>query len=657
MADNNLIFDQLTANNPFVSFASPLPWENDNPDLQQLNSDVSAEIERLIMEKRRNPSLPLSGLIFGAAGVGKTHMLSRILRKLRKNAWKIIFVTVRTLTNPKRIYQELLSEILLCMNRPHSEGRTQFDMLMDEVMSAYHEHRISDSFSSVDNKELKFYLKRDLPGIDKTFLKCILLYLDANNGIVKDEILEWLREGLDEEDSQALGLPLREAAEMGDVECESFAKNIIISLGSLLAYAHIPMIICFDELDNMKHNTELIEIWGDAAAFMMNTISGVLPLCFIKSEIWDEVFRPVLNLSIIHRLQAGQITMKGCSIPQAKQLIYDRIASRFPDSAKEKYDWLINRMGNVLHEGDAPRTVIELAKRALRDPSAPVDAVREAYEDSCKKVQSESRSWPPKSEHLITALRAWLVSHEGCEIIGGYGKYIRLLGRHNGKYFAFAALAPKAASTATAGANECLKFISEYPENFCCYVMEKKAHKPTWKRFLEKISEFKAAGGCVLELDDTSRITWYALASLVNQINNGSVNIYDLSGSRVAAFADAREFIRSLNLVPGLFPETPHTPKPQPADSVPESAPAPVSAPKPVIVVDPDKLKAGLVKVLSSSPMKILAAEKAVALLAGNNIAVSRNDLLAFVNVSRDSFRVYPSKSGSDVMIGLTGKT
>ncbi|MBQ7220202.1 MAG: hypothetical protein IJS28_04400 [Synergistaceae bacterium] len=675
MADNTSIFEQLRADNPFVSFASPLPWENDNPDLLQLNSEVSAEIEQLIMEKRRNPSLPLSGLIFGGEGIGKTHMLSRILRKLRKNAWKIIFVTVRTLTNPKRINQELLSEILLCMNRPHSEGRTQFDMLMDEVMSAYHEHRLEDTFSSVDKSDMKFYLKRDLPGIDKNFLKCLLLYLKTNDRIVKDEIIDWLREGLDEEESQKLGLSMRDATEMEDTECDSFAKNIIISLGSLLAYAHIPMIVCFDELDFMKHNTKLIESWGDVVAFMMNTISGVLPLCFIKIGIWDDVFRPVLNVSIVHRLQAGQVNMNGCSIAQAKQLIHDRIAARFSDGAEEKYNWLINRMGNTLHEGDSPRTVIELARKALRDPTDPVDSIKETYEDACKKVRSESWAWPPKSEHLVTALRAWLISHEGCEIVGGYGKYIKLLARFGGKYYAFSALAPKSASTATAGANECLRFIEESPESFCCYVMEKKAHKPTWRKFQEKLSEFSAAGGSVLVLDDDSRIAWYALASLVNQISNGSVNIYSFAGSRIAALSDAGEFLRSIDLVPGVFAAVPQKPKPATPMSVPEpkspvpipepnipvyapdpKSPVPVPEHKPDTVnIDSEKLRTALTEMLKSSPMKILAAEKAVTLLAGRDINITYNELLAFLGKCKSSFRVYPSKSGSD-MIGLAGQ-
>lgn len=652
--EDNKIFDQLNADNPFISSSDPLPWENKSPDLSQLNSEVSAEIEQLILAKRREPSLPITGLVLGDGGMGKTHLLARILRKLRKNAWKIVFVAVRTFTNPKRLYQELLSEIMLSMNNQHSEDRTQFDMLMAEVMNAYRERRVNDTFTSVPDTDMNFYLRHDLKGIDKNFLKCVVLYLGTDDRITKENILEWLREGLDEEDSQALGLPLREASELDDTACESFAKNIIISLGTLLAYAHVPMVICFDELDIMRRNKELVEVWGESVGFMMNTISGILPLCFIKAFIWDEVFRPVLNLSVIERLEAGKIIMQGCTVDQAKQLIHDRIADKFPDSAEEKYHWLLARMANTLTEGISPREVFRLARQALRDPKYPIDSITETYEDERTKIQSVPSAWPPNSEHLTTALREWLTSHNDVKILGGYGKYIKLVATLGGKTFAFCTIAPKAATTASASANECCKYLDDSPRSSCVYVMDKRAYKPTWQQFTEKLAEFRSKGGRVLELDSESRIDWYALASLVNRITSGNVNLYSITGSRTAKLQDAGAFIRSIDLVTGLFPKTHATP-PKPAHvpiTLPEP-PKPEPQESPVVIPDTAELKDAVMRFLKGYPMNILGSEKLLSLLAGKGIRISREGLLAFVNLHKDSFRAYPAKNGSDVVISL----
>lgn len=648
MADNISIFEQLKADNPFLSSSSPLPWENNTPDLLQLNSAVSTEIEQLVREKRREPSLPLAGLIFGGPGTGKTHMLTRILRRLRKNAWQAIFVTVRAFTDSKKIIQALLSEIFICMTESHSNGRSQFDMLMNEVMNVYHERRREDGFSSNDMPELKIYLKRDMPGISRAFLKCILLYLGTSDRTTKDEIIEWLRTGLDDEDSLKLGLPMRDADSMDEAACESAAKDIITSLGIVLAYARVPMIICFDELDGMHHSRELIEAWGDTVAFLMNSTSGILPLCFIKGEVWGKVFHPVLNLSIVQRLQAGKMEMKGCSVEQAKQLIHDRIEAKFTDGVEEKYNWLISRMGNVLDVGQSPRDVIDLARKALSYPSDPSDPIKEAYDDEFKKVQAEPRAWPPNASQINIVLENWLNSHNGFELHTSKGKHIRVCGTYHDKRYSFIVVVPKSHVTATAGVNEGIRFLQEYPGSFCCYVMETKAHKKTWKKFLARLDDFRAAGGCVVELDEESRITWYALTATINQINNGNVNIYLPTGSRTATLADAREFLCSFNLVPGIFAAS--TAKSEPVQ------PTSLAKPQPVIIVEPDILKVNLTSVIKSSPMKIIAAEKALALLAGRKINVSRNELLAFVNTDKAAFRVYPAKGGNDVMIGLVDR-
>ena len=636
MADNTSILEQLKADNPFLSIASPPPWTNSTLDVPQLNVSVSTEIEQLIRDKRREPSLPLSGLIFGEQGFGKTHMLTRILRKLRKNAWQAIFVNVRAPQNKKRITQELLSEIILSLTETHSGGHSQFDMLMNEMMNTYRERRREDGITGDDAESLKVYLKRDMKGIDRVFLKCILLYIGTGDIAVKENILEWLRTGLDDEDSLALGLPMRDVYSMEDGACESEAKNIILSLGILLTYAHMPMIVCFDELDNIVDNKEVVAALGDTIGFIMNNVSGMLPLCFVRAGVWDSIFIPVLDLAIIQRLRTNNMKMNGCSVEQAKQLIHDRIASVFSDNAEEIYNWLISRMGSALTPGLSPRMVIELAKKAI--DIDPPDPVKEAYSDEFKKVQDDPRSWPPNSDHMKLAAETWLASHEGYDPRAQHGKHLRVTGTYGDKHIALALPVPKTAPTAMAVINECFRFLKEYPGSFCCYVKEKKAHKDTGKVFAKRLGEFVEAGGHVLELDESSRVTWYALASTVSQILSGNVTVF-APGSRTAVLDDASEFFRTIDLIPGIFPQS------GAGDVVPA----------PALPVNPEVLKTALTGIIKSSPMKILSVDKALALLADRKLTIPRNDLLAFLNSSRHFFRTYTSKGG-EVMLGLAGK-
>ncbi|MBQ9390226.1 MAG: ATP-binding protein [Synergistaceae bacterium] len=637
MSDNESILIQLRRNNPFASSISPMPFENFTPDIAQLNRDASEEIEQLIRQKRREPSIPLAGLVFGAAGIGKTHMLTRILRKLRKNSWPAIFVTVRSFTNPKRVMQELLSEVMICLTKEHSGGRSQFDVIVDGMMNSYHEHRKNDGFRNIESIEPKIYLKRDMPEIDRNFLKCLLLCLSPEKDSLKYEVTEWIREGLDDEDSLRLGLPLRDINSMDDAQCESSAKNLLTSLGIVLAYSHLPMIVCFDELDSIR-DKELIEAWGDTVGFLMNHLSGILPLCFVKSETW-EIFKPVLNLSMLQRLRNNTIIMKGtCSPVQAKQLIHDRIAAAFKENAEEIYQWLITRMNSMITPGLSPRMVIELANKALKSDIRPENFIKEIYDEECKKIQAEPKAWPPNAESLTLALKVWLSSLDGFALKKSSGKYIRVEGTHREKRFAFIVLIPKSHITAIAGLNEGIKFLKEYKGSFCCYVLEEKSHKKTWKKFADKLKEFEDAGGLTVRLTKESRIPWYALTALINRIDNGDVNLYLDSGNRPAARNDANSFIRTLRLIDSHSVKNP---------SVKNSNPAHTN-----LSCDEKSFAAALKSIITASPMNIMNPDKASSLLAQKGIDADRNMILSFVNNHPDVFRTFRARN--DTLIGLT---
>lgn len=650
MENNISILQRLRENNPFASSASPLPWENMNPDLQQLNRSASEEIEQLMRHKRREPNLPLAGLVLGETGSGKTHMLTRILRKLKENSRPAIFVAVRTFRHAERVNQDLLNEIFISLKRTHSNGHSQFDMLAAEVMNTYTERRRNDGFDDLTRLDTRTYLSRDMPNLERNFLKCLLIYLGTSDEKIKADVIDWLNGGLEDEESLKLGLPLKDIDSMSDAGRESTAEKTLISLGIVLAYAKVPMVICFDQLDAMKHrdkDRELIEEWGNIIGLLMNDLSGILPLCFVRAETWNEVFMPVLDNSVVQRLRNNTMVMNTCSAAQAKQLIHEKIRAVFGKDTEEIYNWLINRIGNSLKTGLSPRTVIELANHAIvNGDDIPVsdgiaEAIRKAYEDEYKKIQSEPNSWPPNANNLTLALEIWLSSLEGFSLGKPSGRYIKLQGIHGDRRFAFIILTPKMHTTGIAGLNEGLKFMKEYPGSFCCYVLEEKSHKKTWKKFADKLNEFENAGGVTVRLDREARITWYALTALINRIDNGDVNIYRSSGNRHAVRSDTLNFVRTLKLIDALkvsAPSLTHTP----------------SAGNTETYFDDKILGDTLRSIITASPMSIMNPDKASSLLSQRGINIGRKDLLSFVKDHTDMFRTFRARN--DVLIGVTEK-
>lgn len=661
MSDNNSILQRLRENNPFSSPASPLPWNNTNPDLLNLNRETSDEIEQLIRRKRLKPAEPLGGLILGEAGSGKTHMLTRILRKLRSNAQLAVFVAVRAFTDPYSVTQHILSEIFNSLRLIHSNQHSQFDMITSEFMNAYRERRQNDGFENIENLDPRVYIKKDIPRLNRNFLKCLLSYMSASDEGMKMDIIDWLCFELDDEDSLNLGLPLRDIDSMTSAKREQEAENILISLGLVLAYAKVPMIICFDQLDGMKDKEnyrELITAWGNIISLLMNDLSGILPLCFMKAQTWNDVFLPILDEAVAQRIKNNRMIMKECSIKQAQQLIHDRITAVFREDAEETYNWLISKIS--ITKGLSPRDVIELANRAITNPGTTINTTDEinktimgVFGDEYKKVQAVPVAWPPNANQLAFALEVWLDSIGGFNIIKNTWKYIKVLELHGDRRFAFVIITPKTHFTAAAGVQEAMKFMKEYPGSFCCYVLEEKSHKKTWKRFFERLKEFEQAGGFVTRLDKESRISWYALAALINRIDNGDVNIYTSSTHRTATRNDIKDFVRTLKLIDTESIKPSELPTNSP--TIEKNEVNEVNVNDNVNNYDDALVKDTLKNIISASPMKIVTVDKAADILSQRGIKLGRNDVISIIKNNSHLFKTFTSKN-KDTLVTLSSE-
>ena len=646
MKDSKLILEKLRENNPFASSSDPLPWSNTNPILAQLNREVLEDIEQLIRYKRREPAHPLSGLILGQAGSGKTHMLMRILQRLRGKETLAVLVTIGTFRVPELITHDLLHNIFTSFKQQHSKGRSQFDMLTSEVMNVYRERRNEDGYHDLSKLDIRVYLAKDMPELDSDFLKGFLLYAGTDDEAVKLNVLEWLEHGLDEDESQRLGLPLRNTISMSDLKREDDAEKMLLSIGCLLSYAKIPMIICFDQLDHLRRNKPLIHAWGDLISLLVNAINGVLPLCFFTPETWTNDIVPELPAPVIQRLTGNRIIMNACTTSQAYQLIRDRIALAFKNEqdTEEAYQCLMGRMRSSINPSMSPRRIIQQVNRIITGDDTDIQdesqeilrTIRAVYEEEYKKVQEEPKDWPPNSENLTLTLKLWLESHEGFEIQKGEGKYIKLTGKYREEKFAFVVCAQRHNAVAGAAFKRGNKFFTECPSGKCFYITEDIVNKPTWRKVNELRSDFENSGGHVIMLDRNTRINWYALTALIDRMDNGDVNVYLPSGTRTASRDDIKNFISTIELIPGIFNVT----------TRPENVPHDTR---------PDILAMNLKSLLKSSPMYMITVSKAIEMLSRRKIIVSREELVSYLKSSTGVFKTYAPNDG-DTLIAFSDR-
>ena len=562
--NDSVIRSQLVAKNPFASSAAPNPWDNANPDLDSLNRTVVDHIDLLLKMTRENPAETFAGLILGEAGAGKTHMLKRVLRRIRESGEIAIFVTVRAFMDPESVMQDLLREVFISMGREHGDGKLQIDLLLEALDKAYRRDFREDALGGMARLEP---LQMKLDRVNNDFLRCLLLYASTEDASLKNDILRWMRGESDESFSEKLDVIACNWDEMTPAAQEKKARDRLLSLGHVLRYVRVPMLVCFDQLDGMT-SEDLLNAWGTAASLLINDVYGVLPLAFLRADTWEQRFSPRLDDAVRQKFLNHRLPMANCNLEQAKQLIKERIKAFFDDDdeVEQKYQWLMARLNTTLKPGYSPRMVITLANQAIQEAGDGADAAHEvehalaeAYREECDKVASDPNSWPPNANHLLSALEMWLGAHPEIKVSRSADKYLRLSGKRSAEGLeapcAFIVMTTRHHRSAAAAISRGIKFLEENPNGFCCYVTDERALKgpENWKQVHELLGQFRALKGRTVVLQPDGRAAWYGLVAFQNKVCNGDVTLYPPSGGpRLATPEDLSGYMKEgfrLNLL------------------------------------------------------------------------------------------------------------
>ncbi|MDR1875594.1 MAG: ATP-binding protein [Synergistaceae bacterium] len=681
------IQEQFFQDNPFSSGIAREPWDNDDPDVLSLHQSAYEHVCRLIQAKNQNPQAALAGLILGESGSGKTHFLKRLLDYTQRNDIPAIFVSVKPLLNPKKPMRHLLREIAVNLERvqipkekmeyPPAEkrkGMLQFEYFVTKMLQRYREdkpgpdlqggishlkslyrkmlQRYRKDKPEFDLQEAIAHFKTLYPGINENLLRAIFTYGDSSRQRL---ILTWL-EGRDDEDHVSiLKFPDREA--MDDADLEEDAHDIILSLGMLLEYCGMTMVICFDQLDSMREQN-LIVAFGDILHLLVNE-SSMLPLAFIRQNTWVQRFS-LLDTAVIQRLSNNIDLLEGCTILQAQELLKARIESRpgFRDSVEEKFQWLMDRMGAKLKEGYMPRRVIELANDAVlhsyetgpsetghgaisetnvpvpREPDIVAFFAKE-YSRERDKVVGDFSVWPPDAERLLKTLRVYLESRAEYDALQpGEDRFVALTGKYRNTDHqvdcAFIINTADHHKTAQAAFNRGVKFLQDHPDRKCYYISDKRCQfKESWKKAHEAKEAFEAHHGTVLFLGQSQAIDWYGLTSLIFKLEAGDVSLPASAGFRTATAEDFALYMEK-GFDKDLL-KLPDEPPPPP--------------------VDEELLEKKTFEILTRSPMGFMAVALLQSELKKGGVNVTRDRLLEFITQRPDNFVLHESTDDNLVLL------
>jgi hypothetical protein len=228
--------DRQAIPNPFNSDVVPdpdTPSRTDVPRIHEGAFRVCQEAYRRVAEDR----LSWSVLLYGEAGCGKTHLLSRVRKWLggeleaKPEAPPALFVAVRMETGPGHVWRHLrrrFAEELL-----RASGLTNLDAILERYASA----NGGDLATALENAPV-----RDL-GHD---LMRVLEHFAA--GHQRRLCRAWLvGDGISESDLRALNLPQPSSPDTEDDLAEYDARRFVLAMTRLCAPA--PVVFCFDQIE------------------------------------------------------------------------------------------------------------------------------------------------------------------------------------------------------------------------------------------------------------------------------------------------------------------------------------------------------------------------------------------------------------------------
>lgn len=547
--DTTTRLDIFRQHNPFTSSSVGDPWDATYPDVPSINEHAFRGLCQLIDQKTRTPALNCAGVVVGEVGSGKTHLLGRILQHSKQSHLPFAFAYIQPLEDPEQTYRYLLREIMVNLFHPiaTSPNTTQFRRLVTRVVHEAspdrpHAARLTvtpATFAAMRQQAVRV-LSTAYPAISVRFVQILLHYAVLRR---RTTAMHWLAgQVLDEADAALLQVPDRAQASAPMLEEE--ARDILSSLGCLLARYGQPLVVCFDRLENLETD-EQIHALGKMVEFLVDRAQAMLPIACFRGIQWEEKFRHKLNQHVSSRLETNKFELRGCTPEQALAIVGSRLAAVPANQADDPFfPFDAEELLKTFHLGlYSPRRVITMANQRLRqildeEPlplMSPVQKLQEAFASQYQAITRDFERYQPDRGRLRRALELY-VQHAAPQCVpgpGGQDKYIDMATtiRFDGST-SIPAIFLIDVEQHHAAVGTCLSrgiaFLEETPSGRAIYIRDARCPfplPPMWEATNKKLQLFQARGGKVIFLDTEQATRWYTLALLSYAVKEQDIAI------------------------------------------------------------------------------------------------------------------------------------
>lgn len=365
--------------NPFSNGIVPDAWTPPVVDVPSIHADVSDLCLQLLDEvatqgKRR------SILVSGAAGSGKTHVLSRVRQAALFGAVRPrpLFSYVRLTTSPNMIRRHLRHALARDLVRKDDRGVPCLESLLLDTLAkesgglvdVADRERFSTTFGQSAALRAAFDEACTRLGLDCRVACACRLFLMRNH---RHAVVHWLESGELPDDTRT-----QLECDLGDhdaapIDPERTAFQVVIQLIALITDSR-PLVLCFDQLEAMQISVDDPAgyfAFGRLASDLFDHCHGLLLITCVQTAAVP-VFMQSVPAHDFHRIAQHEAVLEPLSERQARELIRARLDSsptlRADPRRRLKPLWPIDeeRFRSFLAAADAtPRRLCALGREAF----------------------------------------------------------------------------------------------------------------------------------------------------------------------------------------------------------------------------------------------------------------------------------------------------
>jgi hypothetical protein len=332
-------FELVRSTNPF-DVNRVVPSAADPADAQAVHAGPFGQLLELASQARQQPT-GIGTLVWGEAGIGKSHLLARLGRWAGPEHRHALFVY---LANMQAAPEQLPRSILRCVVAVLTRGRESrlYDTPLYRLINAALRQALQYDGSwtptwrevEVAFEDLVDSIIGDSPGgavvvdrpayaaLHRLFRSAYQARTGPDDGLSALAV-RWLAgDTLDADEARALGLP---AGRRGEAPADDEeVKRILVALAELARYRRQPLILCFDQVDNLEPQQ-----FAALARFLHALLDSATNLLVVTAGLRDTLQHwytgGIVQESTWHRLAQYELLLQRVRVPEAAQIIKARL--------------------------------------------------------------------------------------------------------------------------------------------------------------------------------------------------------------------------------------------------------------------------------------------------------------------------------------------